>query len=421
MPEDQSTSEFTLVEQAMGNPPGWLMHWGITVIVVFLGVVVGIMAVVQYPDAIQAEASTYIDKPPIDLFPPKPGVVHAVLVADQDTIAYHTPLIVLESTADWKTICRLDSLLQQDQLPQANLSPKVLGVLNEPYQKLLLLALQIKDADQTNITALLKKGTLKEIEQNKVLNASLQAQIAVFQQEIDNIAADLKRSRRLVKEGSISQREFEQKENEYLQSKRALHQMESNIISNNIRINQLEREIPISNKQQHDLLFQLENDFQQQKERLQALINQWKKEHILCAKASGKIALNNDLQQGRQLQSDQRYGTLMPFIENKKSYVKANIPALGSGKITPGQQAIVYLNSYPSAEYGTLHATVVKVAPIPTEKEYEVLLVLPDDWVTNYGKAIPKQHNLLASVAIQTKAYSLLERVFASLMDAVTN
>lgn len=421
MPDNQQSTEFALVEQAMGNPPGWLTYWGITVIIVFLGVVLGITSIIQFPDTLKAEAMTYIDKPPINLFPQRAGTVHALLVKDNDTVAYNSPLLVLESTADWKAILQLDSLLQTESSFKTNLLSKELGTLNRPYQELLLLDRQIKDAYQNNITNKLTTGTRKEIAQNKTLNRSLQAQKKVFQKEIDNIEIDLERAKKLLQDGVLSQQEFEQKENIFFQSKRTLHQMESAIISNNIKIQQLALQIPVSEKLQHDLLFNLETAFQQKKELLQTAIDQWKQMYILSAKSAGQVVLNNDLQQGSQLQPEQAYMTITPFIENKKSYIKAKIDVAGSGKIALGQKAIVYFNNYPSAEYGTLSATVLKIAPIPTEEQYEVLLALPTDWVTNYEMTIPKQHNMMASIAIQTKEYTLLERIFAGLIDAISN
>ncbi|MGH1335743.1 MAG: HlyD family secretion protein [Aureispira sp.] len=422
MPEHEPTTEFTLVEQAMGNPPGWLTYWGITVIIVFLGVVLAITSMIQFPDTLKAEAITYIDKPPIELFSPRAGTVHALLVKEGDTVQPNIPLLVLESTADWKVVLQLEQVLQQQMSTnEVPLSSTKLGVLNNPYQELVLLEARLKDAHQNNITNKLTTGIRKEIEQNKTLNASLREQKKVFQKEINNLSIDLERAKKLLQEGALSQQEFEQKENTYFQSKRTLHQMESAIISNNINVQQLELQIPVSEKKQHDLLFNLETAFQQKKEQLQTAINQWKKTYILSAKSTGKIVLNNDLQEGAQLQPEQAYSTITPFVEDKKSYIKAKIEALGSGKITVGQKAIVYFNNYPSVEYGTLSATVLKIAPLPTEKQYEVLLELPTEWITNYDITIPKQQKMGATVAIQTKEYTLLERIFAGLTDALAN
>ncbi|WMX13106.1 HlyD family efflux transporter periplasmic adaptor subunit [Aureispira sp. CCB-E] len=421
MPENTPSSEFTLVEQAMGNPPGWLTYWGITVIFIFLGVTLGITAIIRYPDVLQAEAITYIDRPPIDVFPQKNGIIQTLFVGNNDTAEYDSPLLVLESTTDWKAVLALDSLLQQKtrSIVNEDLRSKELGELNTLYQELALLDTQIKDAKRSDITTKQVTGIRNEIKQNKVLNASLLKQKEVFEKELSNVKKDLERSKQLLQDGVMSQQEFEKKENTYLQSERELHRMESSIISNRIKVQQLELQIPESDKQRHDLFFRLETEFAKKKEALKTAIEQWKTQYILHAPSSGTVVLSSNFQEGSSIKTTESVVTIMPLISQKKSFLKAKMNANGIGKIAIGQKATVYFSNYPSAEYGTLSATVSKIAPIPTENQYEILLDLPQDWVTNYGIVIPKQQKMSVTVAVQTKEYTLLERVFAGLLEVI--
>lgn len=423
MPENTSPSEFVLVEQAMGNPPGWLTYWGITVIAVFLMVVLGITATIQYPDVLNAEATTYIDRPPVDVYTKREGTMHALLVQENDTVQYNTPLLVLESTADWKAVLELDTLLQQAKgsIINANLLSKELGELNTVYHELSLLDLQIKDANRSDITDEKISAIRKEMSQNKILNASLKKQKEVFEKELKNIQKDLERSKALFANGTISQSEFEQKENSYLQGERELHRMEAAIISNNIRTQQLEVQIPESEKQRHDLFFSLKKTFAEKKEALRTAVEQWKETYIVYAPSAGTIVMNNAFQEGNQVTNATPFITISPLIQQKESFLKATMEAQGIGKIILGQKATVYFNNYPSVEYGTLDAVVYKIAKIPTEDKYEIILKLPQDWITNYGVSIPKQQKMSAVIAVRTKEYTLLERVFAGLLDVLKN
>ncbi|BDS15416.1 HlyD family secretion protein [Aureispira anguillae] len=423
MPENTSSSEFVLVEQAMGNPPGWLTYWGITVIAVFLIVVLGITATIHYPDVLNAEATTYIDHPPVDVYTQRGGTVHALLVQENDTVQYNIPLLVLESTADWNAVLQLDTLLQQtnQSIVNTELLSKELGELNTLYHELSLLDLQIKDANKSDITDEKISAIRKEISQNKILNTSLKKQKEVFEKELKNIEKDLDRYKTLVANGSISQSEFEQKENNYLQGERELHRMEAAIISNRIRTQQLEVQIPESKKQRHDLFFSLKKTFAQKKEALRTAVEQWKEKYIIYAPSTGTIVMNNAVQEGSQVTNATPFITIIPLIQEKESFLKATMEARGIGKISLGQKAMVYFNNYPSTEYGTLDAVVYKVARIPTEDKYEIILKLPQNWTTNYGFSIPKQQKMGAVVAVRTKEYTLLERIFAGLLDVLKN
>lgn len=423
MPNNTSSSEFILVEQAMGNPPGWLIYWGITVVAFFFSTVLGISAMISYPDILKAEATTYIDHPPIDLFAKTKGTIHTILVQNNDTVQYNTPVLVLESTANWKAVLQLDTRLQQETKTtiNTNLSSNDLGELSTLYYELVLLYKQIKDATQNDITSKRILTTHEEVVQNKTLNTSLLKQKKVFEKELSNIKNNLDRSEKLLQDGIISQQEFEQKENTYLQSKRELHRIESAIISNKIKIQQLKIQIPESKKQQHDFFFNLETAFEQKKEALKTAVTKWKEQYILCATSEGIVSMNKNLQKGNQVITTEPLLTILPFIEQKKSFLKAKMDANGLGKIKLGQKATVYFNNYPSTEYGVLTAQVLEISSIPTENQYEVVLALPEEWLTNYGISIPKQQKMKVNIAVQTKEYTLLSRIFSGLLDVIKN
>ncbi|MGB4838937.1 MAG: hypothetical protein WBP08_08090 [Saprospiraceae bacterium] len=46
---------------------------------------------------------------------------------------------------------------------------------------------------------------------------------------------------------------------------------------------------------------------------------------------------------------------------------------------------------------------------------------LPSPFITTYKKEIPQNQNMTAMVNIQTKEYSLLERLFQNVWDVVKN
>ncbi|WMX14512.1 HlyD family efflux transporter periplasmic adaptor subunit [Aureispira sp. CCB-E] len=419
---DQKSTEFTLIEQAMGNPPSWLTHWGITVVALFFCVIFGIAAMIKYPDVLKSEATTYIDHPPIEIFTQTNGRIHTLLVQNKDTIRHNTPILVLESTADWLAVLHLDTLLQTNRsIFDTTFMSKELGDLSSAYHEAALLFKQLEDARQNDITNQRISTLQKEIEQNNILNNSLVAQKEVFAQELKNIKKDLDRSKKLLQDGVISLQEFEQKENTYLQNERTFHQMESSIITNKIKIQQLEIQIPEYKKQQHDFFFRLEVDFQQKKEVLKTAVEHWKKKYILYAPSFGIVSMKHKLQEGNQISPDIPVLTILPNTAQKQAFLKALMDANGIGKVAVGQKATVSFNNYPSAEYGILTAEVVEIAPIPTDNQYEVLLKLPQSWVTNYGVSIPKQQKMNAHIAIQTKEFTLLERIFSGLLDVLKN
>ena len=91
------------IDNIMGKPPSWVIYWGITVISIFMLIILGIATIINYPDTLQTKAIVYIDEIPIKVFCKHPGVIQEILVKENQIIETNTPLVVLKSTADWKS------------------------------------------------------------------------------------------------------------------------------------------------------------------------------------------------------------------------------------------------------------------------------------------------------------------------------
>ncbi len=90
---------------------------------------------------------------------------------------------------------------------------------------------------------------------------------------------------------------------------------------------------------------------------------------------------------------------------------QGKLPLKAAGTLQVGQHATLELESYPAAQYGIIQAKVSDFSTIPTENSYVVSLALPRPFVTTYKKVLPQNQNLTAMVTIQTKEYTLLERL----------
>jgi hypothetical protein len=111
----------------------------------------------------------------------------------------------------------------------------------------------------------------------------------------------------------------------------------------------------------------------------------------------------------------------VPHHTGSNYIAQGKLPLKAAGTLQAGQNAILELESYPSTQYGVVQAKVADFSTIPNEDSYLVGLSLPTPFVTTYKKEIPQNQNLTANVTIQTKEYSLLERLFQNVLDVVVN
>ena len=82
------------------------------------------------------------------------------------------------------------------------------------------------------------------------------------------------------------------------------------------------------------------------------------------------------------------------------------------GKIKPGQQVLIRLESYPSTEFGYIRGTVNYIANMPGARDSFLIKVdLPQGLTTTFNKEVLFRNNLLASAEIITSDRRLIEKL----------
>ena len=208
----------------------------------------------------------------------------------------------------------------------------------------------------------------------------------------------------------------------FLKIKRQLEQNRGDMVNHGIRINQLQTQTADLRKNRNESFDDLRAALLQKTAELQSLLAQWKNRYLALAPASGIVSMPNQLTKGSFLQADRSVLSILPpeHVAAGTAIVKARILTLGAGKVESGQRATVYFDNFPASEYGTMDATVTDISLIPSEKFYTVTLELPAEWKTSYGKMIPRRQDLAATVAIKTKDYTILERLFIGLRNSIS-
>ncbi|MGI9160366.1 MAG: hypothetical protein ACR2K1_11510, partial [Saprospiraceae bacterium] len=72
---------------------------------------------------------------------------------------------------------------------------------------------------------------------------------------------------------------------------------------------------------------------------------------------------------------------------------------------------VVKLDGYPFHEFGSLAGTVKSKSLIPQDETYNILVDLPGELKTNYGKRIPFEQQMQGQAEIVTEDKRFLERI----------
>ena len=127
------------------KPAGWMLYWGTAIIVIFIVLILGLAAFIQYPDKLEFQVSISSAPPPLPLVVSYAGQIEDVLVTDGEQVTDRQVLLVLASAGRWTELQYLDSTLKELQLIDSPLNvsalrlrePLRLGKLSFAYTQLL--------------------------------------------------------------------------------------------------------------------------------------------------------------------------------------------------------------------------------------------------------------------------------------------
>ena len=135
----------------------------------------------------------------------------------------------------------------------------------------------------------------------------------------------------------------------------------------------------------------------------------------LRAPANGRVVEVAGIETGTFVGEGDRLGVVL--AEGTLKAVATYPPSAALGRIKPNQPASLRLGGFPSAQYGSLAATVTSVSSEPRDGSVRVeLAVHPDS-----NSRLPLQHGLPASAEIQIERISPAALVLRAAGKLVTD
>ncbi len=101
----------TPVEEIMGNPPGWIVKWGISVFGFLLVLLLVGSWLIRFPYIVPGTVVITTANPPVDLTARVAGKISDIFVTDHQKVIRREILAVMESAADLQSIEWLDSAM----------------------------------------------------------------------------------------------------------------------------------------------------------------------------------------------------------------------------------------------------------------------------------------------------------------------
>ncbi len=408
------------VNELLTTVPGWIMRYGISLIFLAMAASLITASFLKYPDKLVAQTVVTTLNPPARLLSKSNGKVSQILIHNNERVTENQVLMVIENTSNYQHVLfasalidsfqtnfrtkkQLPLILEFDTLQMGDLTPAFLAFL-KGYNDFKLFQDVNPEAKEIEIIN-------KELETYKILFVKFRAQEENYKQEFDLAETDYNRYTALFQNGTIAQKEYDDKNREYLSARRNYENAKITNLNNNITLNNLEK-----NKLQLQMQEFQERDkytlaLNQALQSLKSAIETWNQNYLIKAPLTGKVSLFNYWTTNQNIHQGDEVCSIVP-TEKQEVIAKLVLPVQNSGKLKPNQRVNIKLNNYPYQEFGMLHGFVKTISMMPKDNNYAVEVSLPDKLKTSYNKQLEYKEEMQGTAEIITEELTVLNRIF---------
>lgn len=417
------------VREIMGQIPGWIVRWGLSVIFgVFMVIVLG-SYFFKYPETITAPIVITTINPPAELICKVSGKIQKLFSSDGQEVVSGSLIAVIENTTDFD-----DYLSLKDELALTNNENSWENAVLEHEDTLMLSLGDIQNSFETykknwnsfrnyllagftdQKTELLQKQIEKKEEYIQILEQQKALQDIDFRLSKKRVVKD---SAIFVK-GGISEKEYETEKQLLLQKESALKGYEASL--NNAASSVLtmkENLLELHLKKQSEIS-QYIIMLDESKQTLETSIRKWEELYMIVSPVAGKIAFSSFWSENQMVNAGDRLATVVPSAPTR-IIGRTIIPRAGFGKVEVGQKVNIKLSGFPYMEFGMLTGYISSISMIPEKDGYVAEIELPQGMLTNYSEDLRFIHEMDGTADIITQQTRMISRFINPIKSMVKN
>ncbi|MEL7163316.1 MAG: HlyD family efflux transporter periplasmic adaptor subunit, partial [Bacteroidota bacterium] len=224
----------------------------------------------------------------------------------------------------------------------------------------------------------------------------------------------------LLSSGTISQVDYENSERNFVETQLESERFSTNIVNLKIEISQLKSNLATVKDEDRLDTESRRNRLNSALEKLKTSVDQWLIKNLYLSPVNGILIYENDDTDNIFFNRGDRMFSVRPN-EDSQLYARAAATGLGTGKIEVGQRVNLKFEDYPAEEFGFVVGRVTKIAPIISNRTYDLSISLPDGLMTSYGNTISFKPGLAANAEIITADQRLINRIFYQIRKITDN
>ena len=413
------------LQDVVGRPPGGMVRWGTSLVLVVLLILLAVSVLVKYADVLNGPFVLSATNAPKSVVVHTDGKLQTLFVKENDTVQQGQILAYMESNASHQEVIQLSKnlqhlweLIQHDQwevLSQFHPADyKHLGELQSSYQQFIVAYIQLDAFFKKGMYVQKKKLLQQELTNLDLLHQNLLSQLEIYKQDLVISEEHLSATKKLYEEKVVALLDYKKEVSECLNKKLPIENLNQSITNN---------DNSIANKQQEQV--QLEQQFNDQKGNfLQALntlassTDDWKKRFLLIAPVAGCVTWPMLLQTGEDVKTGQELFYVTPASTNY--YGEIMVAQENFGKLQINQKVLITLSGYPYQEYGKLTGTVAFISKIPDkDKQYYVAVNVDKGLITDRNMPVNFQNGLAGTAEIITKKTRLINKLLYTIREVL--
>ncbi|ANF50082.1 secretion protein HylD [Chryseobacterium glaciei] len=406
------------VQDILTQPPHWMIRWGNTIIFIILLLILGMSYIIKYPEFIPAPIVVTSQNPPEKLEARISSKIEKIFIKDHQEVKKNQVLMVMQSAANYNDILELKKLVdsispnQLGSFPVHQSSHFKLGELQGDYNNF------AKAFQDEELFTRLQPYAPESLAANQSLSEyrmrilTMKQQKSLEQAKYEITKKSYQRSQELFNQGVIAAMELENEKIKYLQAQQNLENI-------NISLSQMEESISNLNRTKSGTVINTEKDkitYSSQTlqlfEQLRKSLKQWEQNYLVISSTDGVASFQQFFGENQFVKTGDAILSILP--KNKDKLVgRMSVPAINSGKITPGEKVLIKLDNYRFQEYGIVEGRVQNISLSSDDKgNYYVDVILPKGLKTSYNKTLVFDKELRGSAEIVTQDLRLIERFF---------
>jgi len=403
------------VNEIMGRPPGKILRWGNSIIIIVFVLFLILLWLIRYPDIIPAQVEITTVNPPVTLVSKLTGRIKNLYVADKNEVREDQIMAVMETAASIDEINKLKTIVENTGNPEGMKLSSLpefaeLGEIQSYWGSFLK---SLSDFNNYVLNDYYGKKILSltdEIDGILVYIGRIKVKEELFSENQVIEARKFRRDSLLFINGVYSESDLEK-------SRQAL--LRINIELQQVRLDHSAKSIELAEKRQVLQDYKIRKLEEREKYysvlnesflNLKAQIKIWENNFLLISPVSGTVTFTKFWSENQIVNKDEPVLSIVPL--DAGDYVgRINLKMNRSGKVKPGQEVNIKLSGYPYLEYGMVKGIVKSKSLVTSGDSYTIELFLPEGLTTLYGRKLDFTQNMQGTAEIITEDLRLLQKI----------